>query len=90
MFTESWTLGTGIAECQPLVEKRLSAKGRQQPSTPDDRYLCRVPDVSTQQSIFFAECSTSNTRQIELYRVPPVDTWQSLFLIFFFSHPNFL
>jgi hypothetical protein len=42
MFTESRTLDKDLfTECQTLGEGPHSAKGRQQPSIADDRYLCR-------------------------------------------------
>jgi hypothetical protein len=36
-----------------LGESRRSAKGRQQPSIADGRYLCRVSFMDTRQSIFY-------------------------------------
>jgi hypothetical protein len=69
VFTESRTLGTEntlgkeiFAECQTLGEWRRSAKGRQQPSIADDRYLCQALSFGTRQRSFFAKCFTSDTR----------------------------
>jgi hypothetical protein len=45
-----------FAECQALGEIGHTAKGRQQPSIADARYLCRVSEVDSQQKNFFAEC----------------------------------
>jgi hypothetical protein len=51
------TLGKDLfTECQALGEGRRSAKGRQQPSIADDRYLCRESGFGTRQSSYFAEC----------------------------------
>jgi hypothetical protein len=73
-----------FAECQTLGKRRHSAKGRQQPSIADGRYLCRAPRVGTRQRSFFAECRPADTRQSMLCRVPFLDTRQSIF----FSFPN--
>jgi hypothetical protein len=59
--------------CQTLGEPRRSAKGRQQPSIDDGRYLCREPGFGTRQSSFFGECQTSNTRLSMLCRVSFLD-----------------
>jgi hypothetical protein len=45
-----------FAECQTLGERQPSAKGRQQSSIADGRYLYRAPSVGTRQRSFFAEC----------------------------------
>jgi hypothetical protein len=45
-----------FAECQALGEIGRAAKGRQQPSIADARYLCRVSEVDSQQNNFFVEC----------------------------------
>jgi hypothetical protein len=85
------TLGTGgFAECQTLGEMRLTAKGRQQSSIADGRYLCRVSGVDTRQTDFFAECPVQTLGKASLYRVSTPDTRQSIFFIFFISPPNFL
>jgi hypothetical protein len=53
------TLGKEIfVECRTLGERQLSAKGRQQPSKADGRYLCRASNFGTRQRNFFAECQT--------------------------------
>jgi hypothetical protein len=58
------TFGKGdFAECQTLSAVRLTAKGRQQPSIADGRYLCRVSGVDTRQTYFFAECPVADPRQ---------------------------
>jgi hypothetical protein len=78
-----------FVECQTLGERWRSAKGRQQPSIADDRYLCRAPSFGTRQRSFFAECLTFDTRQSMLCRVSFLDTRQSIFLFFSFSNQTF-
>jgi hypothetical protein len=60
----------GFTECQALGETRRSAKGHQQPSIVDDRYLCRASSVDTRQNNFFVLCHLTNTRQT--YNLPSV------------------
>jgi hypothetical protein len=76
VFTENRMLSKEIhpakkifAECQTLGKQRLSAKGRQQSSIANNRYLCRAPRVGTQQKSFFAESLSIGTRQSLLCRV---------------------
>jgi hypothetical protein len=88
-FTESRTLGTLFAECQTLGERRRSAKGRQQPSIADGRYLFRALDFGTRQRIYFLESCLAYIRQTMLCRVTILNTRQSIFLFFFFFQPNF-
>jgi hypothetical protein len=85
------TLGKdNFTECQTLDEGRLSAKGRQQPSIADGRYLYRVPDFGTRQRSYFAECPASSTRPSILCAVPFLYTRQSIFLFFSFSNQTFV
>jgi hypothetical protein len=57
------TLGKEIfAECQILDEWQRSAKGRQQSSKADGRYLCQALSFGTRQRSFFDECPASDTR----------------------------
>jgi hypothetical protein len=85
------TLGKDrFAECQTLDEWRRSAKGHQQSSIADDRYLYWAPSIDTWQRIYFAECLKPDTRQTMLCRVSILDTRQSIFKFFFFSQPKFL
>jgi hypothetical protein len=85
VFTESRTLGKEtFAECQTLGEWRRSAKGRQQPSIADGRYLYRAPSFGTQQRSFFTECQTAKTRQSMLCQVPFFTLGKVYFYFFIF------
>jgi hypothetical protein len=97
LFTECRTLGTGphsAKTCLPSVKH--SAKGAlgKGPSAAVPKLtavsLCREPMVGTRQRVFFAECRPVDTRQRTLYRVPTLDTRQSIFLFLLFCLPNFL
>ena len=79
------TLGKDLfVECETLGERRRSAKGRQQSSIGDGRYLCRAPGSGTRQRSYFTECCKPDTRQTLLCRVPSLDTCKLYFSFFLF------
>jgi hypothetical protein len=64
---DSWhrhTLGKNrFVECRTLGERRRLAKGPQQSSIDDDRYLCRESEFDNRQRSYFGESLKADTLQ---------------------------